>query len=99
MKVLIVGSGGREHALAWKCLQSPRLTQLYVASGNAGTDTLRVGNSTIARNVPIAAEDNAALVAFARERQIDLVIVGPEGPLANGLADDLRAAGIQTFGP
>lgn len=96
MNVLIVGSGGREHALAWKVAQSPRLTRLYVASGNAGTE------SSVQRptsNVNIRAEDNAALVAFAREHEIDLVIVGPEAPLANGLADELRNAGIKVFGP
>jgi phosphoribosylamine--glycine ligase len=90
MKVLIVGSGGREHALAWKVTQSPRLAQLFVAPGNAGT---------AAYNVPINAEDIPALVAFATEEQIDLVIVGPEVPLAIGLADALRAAGRLVFGP
>jgi phosphoribosylamine--glycine ligase len=90
MKVLIVGSGGREHALAWKVTQSPRLAQLFVAPGNAGT---------AAYNVPIKADDIPALVAFATEEQIDLVIVGPEVPLAIGLADALRAAGRLVFGP
>lgn len=89
MNVLIVGAGGREHALAWKVMQSPRLTQLYVAPGNAGT----------AQNVPISAEDSTALVAFAREKKIDLVIVGPEVPLAAGLVDELRAADVRVFGP
>src|SRR5512136_2485292 len=84
LKILIVGSGGREHAIAWKVTQSPRLTQLFVAPGNAGT---------AAHNVAIGAEDIPALVAFANERDIDLTIVGPEVPLALGLADALRAAG------
>jgi phosphoribosylamine---glycine ligase len=92
MNVLIVGSGGREHAVAWKAAQSPRLTNLFVAPGNAGT-------STLAENVPIPAEDTSALVAFARDRAIDLVLVGPEGPLANGLTDALRAAQVRVFGP
>ncbi|MBI5031705.1 MAG: phosphoribosylamine--glycine ligase [Chloroflexi bacterium] len=92
MQVLIIGSGGREHALAWKVAQSPRLTQLFVAPGNAGT-------ASIAQNVPISAEDSATLVAFAREKKIDLGIVGPEVPLANGVSDVLRDAGIRVFGP
>ncbi len=92
MHILIIGSGGREHALAWKAAQSPRLTQLFVAPGNAGT-------ASVAQNVAISADDNAALVAFAREKQIDLVIVGPEVPLANGVSDALRAAGVRVFGP
>jgi phosphoribosylamine--glycine ligase/phosphoribosylformylglycinamidine cyclo-ligase len=89
MNVLIIGSGGREHALAWKVAQSPRLTRLFVAPGNAGT----------APNVPIQAQDAPALVAFAREQAIDLAIVGPEAPLAAGLSDAFRAAGIRVFGP
>ncbi|MBI5304772.1 MAG: phosphoribosylamine--glycine ligase [Chloroflexi bacterium] len=92
MNVLIIGSGGREHALAWKVAQSPRLMQLFVAPGNAGT-------ARVAQNVVIQAEDNAALVAFAREKHIDLAIVGPEVPLANGVSDALRDAGIRVFGP
>ncbi|MEP7357692.1 MAG: phosphoribosylamine--glycine ligase, partial [Anaerolineales bacterium] len=92
MRVLIVGSGGREHALAWKAAQSARLTRLYVAPGNAGTDE-------VAANVAIRAEDHAGLREFARSQAIDLVIVGPEAPLAAGLADELRAAGLAVFGP
>ncbi len=92
MNALIVGSGGREHALAWKAAQSPRLSQLYVAPGNAGT-------AHITQNVPIPVEDSTALVAFARNHAIDLVIVGPEVPLAVGLTDDLSAAGMRVFGP
>ena len=92
MNVLIVGSGGREHALAWKVAQSPRLTRLFVAPGNPGT-------AQCAQNIPIQAEDAPALVAFAREQAIALVIIGPETPLAVGLTDELRAAGIRVFGP
>jgi phosphoribosylamine---glycine ligase len=90
MKVLLVGSGGREHAIAWKVAQSPRLSQLFVAPGNAGTASY---------NVPISAEDLPALVAFAHEQAIDLAIIGPEVPLALGLADALRATGRSVFGP
>jgi phosphoribosylamine--glycine ligase len=97
VRVLIVGSGGREHALAWKAAQSPRLTRLYVAPGNAGTAAL--AHSRPVENVPIPADDSPALVAFASVNRIDLVIVGPEGPLAAGLADELKAAGIAVFGP
>jgi len=95
MKVLIVGGGGREHAVAWKAAQSPRLTRLYVAPGNAGT----AGRGAQVENVAIRPDDSAGLVRFARESQIDLVIIGPEGPLASGLADELRAAGVPAFGP
>ncbi|MBI5878899.1 MAG: phosphoribosylamine--glycine ligase [Chloroflexi bacterium] len=96
MNVLIVGSGGREHALAWQAAQSPRLTALFVAPGNVGTAALPGGR---VRNVPIRASDTPALVAFARENDVQLVIVGPEDPLAAGLADELRAAGVAVFGP
>jgi phosphoribosylamine--glycine ligase len=92
MKVLIVGSGGREHALCWKLGQSPRVSKIYVAPGNAGT-------ATEATNVPIGATDKTALVRFAKETGIDLVVVGPEAPLVAGLVDDLQAAGIRAFGP
>jgi phosphoribosylamine--glycine ligase/phosphoribosylaminoimidazole synthetase len=90
--ILLVGSGGREHAIAWKLAQSPLLGQLLIAPGNAGTNSLGT-------NVPIPAEDIPILVAFAREHAIDLVIVGPEAPLAGGLADALQEAGIPVFGP
>lgn len=92
MNVLVIGSGGREHALAWKLAQSPRLDKLFIAPGNAGT-------SALGKNVSISAEDAPGLVAFARENKIELAIIGPEAPLAAGLADALRAAGIRVFGP
>ena len=92
MKVLVVGGGGREHALCWKLAQSPLLTQLWCAPGNAGI-------AKIAQCVAIGAEDVAALVAFAKTQAVDLVVVGPEGPLVNGLADACLAAGIRVFGP
>lgn len=92
MKVLIVGNGGREHALAWKISKSPRLTRLWVAPGNAGT-------ALEAENVPIAADDIAGLVAFAKKEKVDLVVVGPEVPLTLGLVDAMTKEKIKTFGP
>jgi phosphoribosylamine---glycine ligase len=92
MNVLLVGSGGREHAIAWKLAQSPRLTKLYVAPGNPGT-------AALGENVAVKVDDHAAVLRFCTEMQIDLVIVGPEASLAAGLADDLSAAGIKVFGP
>jgi len=92
MRVLIVGSGGREHALAWALAASPLLTKLYVAPGNPGT-------ATLAENVPISALDVAALVAFAVAEKLDLVVPGPEAPLVAGLADALAVAGIRCCGP
>jgi phosphoribosylamine---glycine ligase len=97
MKVLLVGNGGREHALAWKLAQSPHLTELYVAPGNAGTANSR--QPPTIHNVAISADDSNKLVAFAKAEAMDIVIVGPEGPLALGLADELRAAGVRVFGP
>jgi phosphoribosylamine--glycine ligase len=92
MNVLLLGSGGREHALAWKLAQSPALTKLYAAPGNPG-----IGHH--AALVPLALTDQGAIVSFAREAAIDLVVIGPEQPLVEGLADTLRAAGIAVFGP
>jgi phosphoribosylamine--glycine ligase len=92
MKVLLVGGGGREHALAWSLAASPLLTKLWCAPGNAGI-------AEVAECVPIAAEDIAAIVAFASEQMVDLVVVGPEAPLTLGLADLCEAAGLRCFGP
>jgi phosphoribosylamine---glycine ligase len=94
MKVLIIGSGGREHALAWKVAQSPRVSQVFVAPGNAGT---RLEPNTT--NVDIASEDVPALLAFAQRERVDLTIVGPEAPLVIGLCDAFAAAGLRCFGP
>ena len=94
MKVLVIGGGGREHALAWKAAQSPLATQVFVAPGNAGT--ARESNLT---NVAIAADDVAALLAFAKAESIALTIVGPEAPLAKGVVDAFRAEGLAIFGP
>ncbi len=92
MNVLVVGSGGREHAIAWKLAQSPRLQHLWIAPGNPGTGQL-------GQNVQIPADDVPALVDFARNNQIDLVVIGPEAALAAGLGDALTGAGIAVFGP
>ncbi len=89
MKVLVVGSGGREHALCWALAPAARM---YCAPGNPGT-------ATVGTNLPIAVTDHAGLLAAAREHDIDLTIIGPEGPLAAGLADAFRAAGRAVFGP
>jgi phosphoribosylamine--glycine ligase len=94
MKVLIIGSGGREHALAWKVAQSSRVTQVFVAPGNAGT---RLEPNTA--NVDIAADDLPGLLAFAQRERIDLTIVGPEAPLVLGVCDAFGAAGLRCFGP
>jgi phosphoribosylamine--glycine ligase len=92
VKVLIVGSGAREHTIAWKLRQSPLLGRLFVAPGNAGT-------AAIADNLPVAANDIEGMTAAAREQRVDLVVVGPEDPLARGLVDRLSVAGITAFGP
>lgn len=94
MKLLIVGGGGREHALAWKAAQSPLVTRVYVAPGNAGTE-LEDG----IENVAIGAEDIDALLKFAATSEIGLTIVGPEAPLVAGIVDRFEAAGLKIFGP
>lgn len=94
MKVMVIGGGGREHALAWKAAQSPLVTQVFVAPGNAGT-----ARESALQNVAIAADDVDALLAFAQQQQLDLTIVGPEAPLAKGVVDKFRAAGLAIFGP
>ena len=92
MRILVVGGGGREHALVWKLSQSPHTSELFAAPGNAGT-------ARLAENLPIAASDTKTLVAAAQSRDIDLVVVGPEVPLSLGLVDAMQAAGIRAFGP
>ncbi|WP_373767348.1 phosphoribosylamine--glycine ligase [Glaesserella sp.] len=94
MNILIIGNGGREHALAWKARQSPLADKVFVAPGNAGT-ALEKG----IENVAVAATDIAALVSFAKENDIGLTIVGPEAPLVIGVVDAFRAAGLTIFGP
>jgi len=92
VRVLVVGGGGREHALCWKLAQSPLLSRLYCAPGNPGT-------ATVAVPVPIAADDVAGLAGFAAAERIDLTVVGPELPLTLGLADELARRGLPVFGP
>jgi phosphoribosylamine---glycine ligase len=94
MKILIVGGGGREHALAWKCAQSPRVSQVFVAPGNAGTAL-----EPKVRNIDVPADDIDALLAFAQRVGVGLTIVGPEGPLVAGIVDRFAAAGRACFGP
>jgi len=94
VKVLVIGGGGREHALAWKVAQSPRVDQVFVAPGNAGTAT-----EPRLENVALAVEDIDGLLAFARDSHIDLTIVGPEVPLVLGVVDRFQAAGLRIFGP
>ncbi|HET7319874.1 MAG TPA: phosphoribosylamine--glycine ligase N-terminal domain-containing protein, partial [Nitrospirota bacterium] len=88
MKVLVVGGGGREHALVWKIAQSPKVTKIYAAPGNAGI-------AQLAECAPVKAEDIAGLVAFARSKAIDLTVVGPEGPLSKGIVDEFAKAGLR----
>ena len=92
MKVLVVGSGGREHALVWKIAQSSRVKQIFTAPGNPGTGLQGT-------NVAIGADDLAGLVKFAREKKIDLTVVGPESPLVAGIVDEFQKAGLRIFGP
>src|SRR5580692_5496301 len=94
MKVLIIGGGGREHALAWKCASEAGVDEVLVAPGNAGTAA-----EPRVRNVAIGAEDIDALVNLARAEQVELSIVGPEGPLVAGIVDAFTANGLQCFGP
>lgn len=94
MKVLVIGSGGREHALTWKITQSPQVSQVFIAPGNPGT-----ASEPRCQNVAIAADDVAGLLSFAREQAIDLTVVGPEAPLVLGVVDAFRAAGLAIFGP
>ena len=92
MKVLVIGSGGREHAIVWKLAQSPRRPELYCAPGNAGIESL-------ATCVPVKADDIAGLKAFVQSEKIDLTVVGPEAPLALGIVDEFRKSKLKIFGP
>ena len=94
MNVLVVGGGGREHALAWKLARSPRAARVYVAPGNAGT-----AHEPKCENIAIGAEDVDALLRFARDHRIDLTVVGPEAPLVAGIVDRFTLAGLRCFGP
>jgi len=92
MKILVIGGGGREHALAWKLLQSPHTDRIFCAPGNAGT-------GEIAENVPIPVNDLQALARFAKENRVDLTVVGPDDPLAAGIIDLFKAENLRAFGP
>jgi phosphoribosylamine--glycine ligase len=92
MKILIIGGGGREHALAWKIAQSPKVTELFCAPGNPGT-------AQVATNLDISSDDLDSLLQFALDRSIDLTVVGPEQPLVLGLADRFQEKGLKVFGP
>lgn len=92
MKVLVVGGGGREHAICWKLAQSPKVTALYCAPGNGGI-------AQVATRVPIKATDVDGMVKWAKENAMDFVMVAPDDPLALGMVDALEAAGIPAFGP
>jgi phosphoribosylamine---glycine ligase len=92
MRILVIGSGGREHALCWKLRQSPKVSDLYCAPGNGGT-------AFHAENVELNITDHKKVIAFCKKRGVDLVVVGPEAPLAVGIADDITRAGINVFGP
>src|SRR6201998_4160997 len=94
MKVLVIGGGGREHALAWKLAQSPQVEKVYVAPGNAGT-----AHEKKCENVRIKADDLRALLDFALGQGIGLTVVGPEGPLVLGVVDVFTQAGLKCFGP
>lgn len=94
MRVLIVGGGGREHALAWKCAASCRVEKVYVAPGNAGT-----ANEPKCVNLPFSVDDSDSLIDFAKKYTVDLTIIGPEGPLVAGIVDSFQAAGLRCFGP
>ncbi len=92
MNLLVVGSGGREHAIAWRLTQSPRAERVFVAPGNAGT-------AIDAENVDIPATDTERLIRFAKENKVEIVVVGPEAPLAAGIVDAMQAEGLRAFGP
>src|SRR3569832_2573516 len=92
MKILVIGGGGREHALVWKIAQSSRLTRLFCAPGNAGM-------ASLAELVPIPVDDIDALLRFVKEKRIDLTVVGPELPLSLGIVDRFAAEGLRIFGP
>ena len=94
MKVMVIGSGGREHALAWRLASSATVSEVLVVPGNAGT-----AREAKVRNIPLSVTDIYALLALAQEKSVDLTIVGPEVPLVGGIVDAFQAAGQKCFGP
>src|SRR3954462_15160361 len=99
MKILVLGSGGREHALVWKLAQSPHATQLWCAPGNAGIAGERLNNGVPVECVSIGAEDLLQLLAFVQEKKVDLTVVGPDNPLALGIVDLFQKHGLRIWGP
>src|SRR2546425_4578300 len=100
MKLLVIGSGGREHALVWKLAQSPRVTEMWCAPGNPGiAEEKLAGTQSLVQCVDIRAEDLPPLLAFAREKQADLTVVGPDNPLALGIVDLFQQNGQRIWGP
>src|SRR6266568_4308199 len=100
MKILVLGSGGREHALVWKLARSPHVTRMWCAPGNAGIDQERlISNNAAVQSVPIAADDLPALLSFAKENSVELTVVGPDNPLALGVVDVFRKNGLRIWGP
>ena len=93
MNILVLGSGGREHAITWALAKSPRCSEIYIAPGNGGTAEL--GTNIKSLNI----EDGNAVLDFVRQNDVELVVIGPEAPLVKGVADVLREAGIAVFGP
>ena len=93
MNILVLGSGGREHAITWTLAKSPRCSEIYIAPGNGGTAEL--GTNIKSLNI----EDGNAVLDFVRQNDVELVVIGPEAPLVKGVADVLREAGIAVFGP
>ena len=100
MKLLVIGSGGREHALVWKLAQSPHVTQMWCAPGNAGIGMERLAkNGVLVECVNIGAEDLPKLLTFAQEKKADLTVVGPDNPLALGIVDLFQKNGLRIWGP
>jgi len=99
MKLLVIGSGGREHALVWKLAQSPHVTQMWCAPGNAGIAEERLTNGNLVSCLPMGAEDLGALLAFADEKRVNLTVVGPDNPLALGIVDLFQKNGLRIWGP
>ena len=99
MKILIVGRGGREHAIAWKVAQSSKVSELFIAPGNEGMLLLNNTCNVPVHRVAVDENDTNALLAFALEHRVDLTIVGPEAALMNGIADEFQKAGLRIFAP
>src|ERR1700742_3400094 len=99
MKLLVIGSGGREHALVWKLAQSPHVTSMWCAPGNAGIAEERLRNGELVECVPIGAEDLPKLLQFAQEKKVELTVVGPDNPLALGVVDLFQKNGLRIWGP